>query len=137
MKTVICPIALVLLVSIAPRTVNAQQPPAYHMPDSFSFDYEVVQQTTDKSSKPKNITYEYNQTGDYMAIRPNDDKTKLIIFTKEGIQVIVDDEKKSIIIMRIGGMIGDLAKAFNTNKGADGKTPGVATYKGSIVKTGN
>lgn len=137
MKTNICPIALLFVLSVAPRTMKAQQPPAYHVPDSFTFDYEVVQQMTGKKDKPSNITYEYNQAGSYMAIRPNDDKSKLIIFTKEGVQVIVDDEKKNILIMRIGGMIGDLAKAVNPAKGANGKTPDASTYKGSIVKTGN
>src|SRR5262249_9543036 len=85
--------------------------------------------------KTNTIVYEYNLAGDYMAIRPNNDKTKLIIFTKDGVQVVVDDEKKNIIIMRIGGLVGDIAKAMNKN--ADGKSTNASTYKGSIAKTGN
>ena len=89
------------------------------MPDSYSFDYEVVQQIKgekNKSGEPQLLTYYYTQNGDYMAIMPDKEKTSFLIYTKEGVNVIIDNQKKSLVLMRLGSLISGLSKAYTDQK---------------------
>jgi hypothetical protein len=140
MKKTLPAILFLAIVFIIPRTVYAQQPApaAYVVPATYTFDYEVVQEiksSQKKSGTPQLITYHYTKDGDYMAITPEKDPGKFIIFAKGGYNIIIDAEKKNLIVMRIGGMIGDFAKAYAAkNKGA---LTDSLKDKGQSVKTGN
>jgi hypothetical protein len=142
MKKTICGLAILSIVFFTPTYAFAQQQATYQVPDTYNFDYEVVQQVKDQKSSgnPKLLTYYYTQSGDYMGIRPNDDKTKLLVFTKDGVNVIIDDQKKTIIAMRLGNLIGDLGKAFagqNKTNGAPGALKPDSSGKVQSMKTGN
>ena len=115
--------------------VRAQQQSAYVLPAAYTFDYEVVQQTSGTDKTPQNIIFHYPAGSDYMAISPEKEKGKEIIFTKTGEMVLVDEQKKTIMIMRLGAMIKGLANSMmdkGTKGGADSNS-----IKGKSVKTGN
>ncbi len=140
MKKFICTFLFLSTLFFTPRISFAQQPPAYHIPDSFVFDYEVVQQVTDQKNpgSPKNITYYYSQNGDYMALgNAEKSKNQFIIFTKEGVNIIIDEEKKNVTAMRLGNLIGDLGKAMATQKKNNPSQPAGDSNKMKSVKTGN
>ena len=142
MRKTLPAVLCLVIIFIIPRAVYAQQPApaAYVVPASYTFDYEVVQEiksSQKKSGTPQLITYHYTTDGDYMAITPDKDPGKFIIFAKGGYNIIIDAEKKNLIVMRIGGMVGDFAKAYaEKNKGA--LTDSLKNKeKGQSVKTGN
>src|SRR5580698_7572186 len=96
MKYVMGNVALLSAFFIIPHYAVSQQPAAYQVPDSYHFDYEVVQQVTGdnkNSSGPKTIDYYYSGNGDYMGMKADDKKNNIMIFTKDGTSVIIDDEK--------------------------------------------
>ena len=96
MKNVVGTVAIFSTFFIIPHYAVSQQPAAYQVPDSYHFDYEVVQQVTGdnkNSSGPKTIDYYYSGKGDYMGMKADDKKNNIMIFTKDGTSVIIDDEK--------------------------------------------
>jgi hypothetical protein len=140
MKKTFPAILFLVIVFIIPRAVYAQQPApaAYVVPATYTFDYEVVQEiksSQKKSGAPQLITYRYSKDGDYMAITPEKDPGKFMIFAKGGYNIVIDADKKNLIVMRIVGMIGDFAKSYaEKNKGA---LKDSIKDKGQSVKTGN
>lgn len=120
----------------------SQTPAPYHIPATYTFDYEVVQQVKSsktKASEPQLITYYYTQNGDYTAIIPEKGKKDFLIYTKEGVNVIIDNEKKSIVLMRLGSLIGDLGKAYmdqKKNNPSSSKSDSISS-NGKVTKTGN
>ena len=138
MKKII-PSSLFFAAILLSNNLFSQTPAPYHVPDSYTFDYEVVQQI--KSDKNKShdaqlITYYYTQNGDYMAIVPDKGKSGFLIYTKEGVNVIVDNEKKSIVLMRLGSLISDIGKAYSNQK-KNNPAPDSSSSKSKAAKTGN
>jgi hypothetical protein len=143
MKKIIYAILLLSVSFFTPRKSFSQQPPAYQVPDTYTFDYDVTQQMKEdqkKSGTPKLINYSYTTSGDYMGIRPSSDKNQFIIFTKDGLNIIIDDEKKTIIVLRLGNLIGDIAKLGaqqGKNSTMPSKTDSISSNKSQFAKTGN
>jgi hypothetical protein len=122
-----------------PQDSHAQQQAAYQVPDSYTFDYEVIQQS--KEDQKKKIDYYYTQNADYMGFQPDDDKKTFLIFTKDGVSVIIDNNKKTIMVLRMGNLIGDFAKAAGDMKKSNAMPKGDSSSGGNNkmlpVKTGN
>jgi hypothetical protein len=139
MKKIVCGVTFFLSLFFIPRVSHAQQPAAYQVPETYTFDYVVVQEVKDdkKNSGPTLLDYYYTQNGDYMCIRPEKDKKGFMIFTKDGVSVIIDDEKKTIVVMRLGNLIGDIGKAFADPKKNNPSASKSDSSGGKTVKTGN
>jgi hypothetical protein len=127
-----------------PRTSVSQQQTAYNVPASYNFDYAVAQQvnSSDKNSAgAKTITYYYSQSGDYTALKADNKNNNLIIFTKDGTTVIVDDQKKTITLFNMQNMMGDMSKiAAQNNKNIPSATPPAVSHDNSnfkFAKTGS
>jgi hypothetical protein len=127
MKNVTGVVAILPALFIIPYYAVSQQPAAYQVPDSYHFDYEVVQQVTGdnkNSGGPKIINYYYSGTGDYMGMKAADKNNNLMIFTKDGTSIIFDDVKKTIMIFNMRSMMGDLGKvAAQYNKNNPSASP--------------
>jgi len=136
MKNIIPLLIFFAAVFFIPRSLFAQTPAPYHIPGTYTFDYEVVQQVKSKSGSPQIITYYYSQNGDYMAITDKD-KKGFMIYTKEGVSVIVDNDKKNIVLMRLGNLMGDLGKAYPDQKKNNPPATSDSSGKSKVVKTGN
>jgi hypothetical protein len=144
MKIVIGSIVFLSVLLFIPRTVVSQQQTAYKVPDSYSFDYEVTQQansTSKNSGGAKAITYYYSQGGDYTGMKADNKNNNMIIFTKDGTTVIVDDQKKTITLFRMQNMMADMSKiAEQYTKNNPSATPPVVKHDSSnfkFAKTGN
>ena len=142
MKKVIGIVFLSSALFVFPRPAVSQQQAAYQVPDFYRFDYEVVQQVNNASKNSdgtKTITYFYSQNGDYTAIKVDNKNNNLMINTKDGMTVIVDDQKKTITIFRLQNILGDLSKiADGNNKKSTSTTPpqhDTSNFK--VAKTGN
>ncbi len=129
---------------LVPHDSFSQQQAAYQVPESYSFDYEVVQQVKGEqknSGGPKTLSYYYTQNGGYMGIRPNSDKSVFMIYTKDGVSIIIDDQKKTITVLRLGNLMGDLGKAVaEQKKNNPSQTSPRADSSGKLqssVKTGS
>lgn len=127
-----------------PYFAIAQQATAYKVPDSYNFDYEVVQQVNSSnknSGGTKTIIYYYTQAGDYTAMKADNKNSILMIYTKDGTTAIVDNEKKTITILRMQNMMGDLSKiAAQYNKNNPSATPSAGKHDSSnfkFAKTGS
>jgi hypothetical protein len=136
MKNIIPLLIFLAAIFFIPHNLFSQTPAPYHVPDTYTFDYEVVQQVKSKSGSPQLITYYYSQNGDYMAITAKD-KKGIMIYTKEGVSVIVDNDKKSIVLMRLGNLIGDLGKAYTNQKKNNPSAASDSSGKSKAAKTGN
>jgi hypothetical protein len=138
MKKVIAGILSIAVFFVFPQYGRSQQPAAYQVPDAFHFDYEVVQEVSGdnkNSSGPKTIDYYYSGSGDYMGLKSADKVNNMIIFTKDGTSIVIDDQKKTIIIFNMKGMMGGLAAQYSKNN------PSASTAKegnsgGQVAKTG-
>jgi len=144
MKSVIVNIVFMSLLLSIPRSGVSQQQTAYKVQDAYNFDYEVAQQvnSADKNSGgAKKITYYYSQSGDYTAMKADNKNNVLIIFTKDGTTVIVDDQKKTITLFRMQNMMGDASKvAAQYNKNNPSTTPPAVMHDNSnftFAKTGS
>jgi hypothetical protein len=139
MKSVIGSIFFMSVLLSIPRSGVSQQQNAYKVPDSYNFDYEVAQQSNSankNSGGVKTITYYYSQSGDYTAMKTDNKNNTLIIFTKDGTTVIVDDQKKTITLFRMQNMIGDMSKmaAAQYNKNNPSATPPAVKHDSSNFK---
>jgi hypothetical protein len=144
MKVLLGSIVFLSVLLSIPRSGVSQQQTAYKVPDSYNFDYAVTQQvnTADKKSgAAKAITYYYSQSGDYTALKADDKNNSLMIFTKDGTTVIVDDQKKTITLFRFQNMLGDMSKiAAQNNKNNPSSTPPAVNHDNSnfkFIKTGS
>lgn len=99
------------------KTSYQQGQALYQVPDSYSFDYEVVQVSINKKNAADSTVmhYLYTKSGNYAGLRFGGSKGgRLIVFTKDGASILFDDDKKNITIMNMRKMLLDLA---NTVKG--------------------
>ena len=92
-----------MLLSISVMAQNT----AFKMPAEIKFDKIVVQKLEDK--KTSTISYYFTTSGDYMALKPESKEASLIIYTKEGDMLMVNDKDKSIIIMNLKGFMTHMA----------------------------
>jgi len=70
-----------------------------------------------------------------MGLKSADKVNNMIIFTKDGTSIVIDDQKKTIIIFNMKGMMGGLAAQYSKNN------PSASTAKegnsgGQVAKTG-
>lgn len=139
MKNVIGIIAFLSAFFFISPSSFSQQKTAYQVPDSYSFDYEVVQQVTGSGKSPTSITYYYSQNGDYTAMSGDGKSNNLIINTKDGITIIMDNQKKSIVIMHMRSMMGDIQKLADQYKNNPSATAPSKTDSSNFkfAKTGN
>ena len=144
MKKFIYSIVFLSALFFIPRSAISQQKAAYQVPDSYNFDYEVVQQVNSankKSSDPKTITYHYSLNGDYSALSVPDKSNTLIIYTKDGTTIIVDDQKKTLTILHLQNMMGDITKMAEqykkNNPSATSPSPKHDSSDFKFGKTGN
>jgi hypothetical protein len=135
-------VTIVTVLFLIPLCGRPQQQTGFQLPDSFHFDYEVVQQVTGANknpSGPQMITYNYTQHGDYMAIRSATDKSNnIIIYAKDGTRIIIDNQKKSITIFNMANMLsgmGNAAAQYN-KKNPSGQHSGADSSNFSGGKTG-
>ena len=119
-----------MLLSIS---VLAQNSP-FKMPAEIKFDKNVVQKIEDK--KNGTISYYFTTSGDYMALKPNDKDASLIIYTKEGDMMAVNEKDKTIIVMNLKRFMTSMANAAKDRKD---KKPGKDSIdtKTNFKKTGN
>jgi hypothetical protein len=144
MKNVIGSVLFMLVLVSVPRSGLSQQKTAYKVPDSYNFDYEVAQQANSankNSGGAKAITYFYSLSGDYTAMKADEKNNVFIIFTKDGTTVIVDNQKKTITLLRMQDMMGDMSKlAAQYNKNNPSATPATVKHDSSnfkFAKTGS
>ncbi len=143
-QRVIGSIAFISVFLYTPCSGFSQQQTAYKVPDSYNFDYEVAQQANSankNSGGAKAITYYYSLTGDYTAMKADEKNDVFIIFTKDGTTVIVDNQKKTITLLRMQNMMGDMSKlAAQYNKNNPSATPTTGKQDNSdfkFAKTGS
>jgi len=119
-----------MLLSISVMAQNT----AFKMPAEIKFDKIVVQKLEDK--KTSTISYYFTTSGDYMALKPESKEASLIIYTKDGDMLMVNDKDKSIIVMNLKGFMthmADKAKDMKDNK----PSKDTADIKKNFRKTGN
>ena len=115
-------IILLFACLLAGKTSYQQAKPAYQLPDSYHFDYEVVQASISKKNANDTTTmhYFYTKSGDYAGLKvgrkTGRKEDKFIIFTKDGISIIVDDDRKNITIINTRNMMGDVANMAKNMK---------------------
>jgi len=144
MKRVLIAMVFISALFSIPRSGASQQQTAYTVPASYNFDYEVTQQVNSankNSGGAKTITYYYTQAGDYTAMKADNKNSILMIYTKDGTTAIVDDQKKTITILRMQNMMGDMSKiAAQYNKNNTSSAPSSVKHDSSnfkFAKTGN
>jgi hypothetical protein len=144
MKPLVVSIVFLSVLLSIPRAGISQQQTAYKVPDAYNFDYEVAQQANSankNSGSAKAITYYYTLSGDYTAMKADEKNNTLIIFTKEGTTVIIDNQKKTITLFRMQNMMGDISKmAAQYNKNNPSATPSTVGHDNSnfkFAKTGS
>ncbi len=102
---------------LIPAAVFPQAKAPYQLPESFHFDYEVVQIATSKKNAADTSTmhYFYTKSGDYAGMKVSGRKSSrennFIIFTKNGDWVVIDEDKKTITIINMGNMMMNMASA--------------------------
>ena len=137
MKNVICLIAFLPAFFFIPYSSFSQSTTPYKVPDSYNFDYEVVQQVNGAGKSPTTITYYYSSNGDYTAMSGGSKMNGIIINTKDGNTVIIDNQKKSIVIMHLKNMLGDIQKIAEQYKGNSSDTAKHTSGDFKFAKTGN
>ena len=141
MKHAIFHFLLGMVILTMPFYVQSQAPAAYQVPDSYQFNYEVAQQVTSDNPNaggPKSITYFYTTSGEYTALRASSKTNMIMIYTKDGTMVIIDDQKKSITIFRMPSMMGDMSKIpqqYASKMPSASKDSSIGNFKSA--KTGN
>lgn len=84
------------------------------VPATITFDREVIQHTYDEEEKKtKTMTYYFTKDGNYSAIKmdkSDDDDVSLMVYTKEGVTMIMDDKNKTITLMRLAKTVGEGAQ---------------------------
>ena len=106
---------------------------AFKMPGEIKFDKIVVQKIEDK--KTSTLSYYFTTSGDYMALKPESKDASLIIYTKDGDMLMVNDKEKSIIVMNLKGFMthmADRAKDMKDKK----TTKDTSDIKSNFRKTG-
>ena len=93
----------------------AQSPSPYQLPDSYHFDYEVTQVLFHKKniSDTSIMHFFYTKSGDYAAARismkGNLKKPLMVILTKDGTAIIINEHRKNITIISIRKLMSDLS----------------------------
>jgi len=104
---------------------------AFKMPAEIKFDKNVVQKIEDK--KTNTLSYYFTANGDYAALKPDSKEGALIIYTKEGNMLMVNEKEKSIMVMNMKAFLTK-AKDYVKDKNY---TKDSAASKTSFKKTGN
>jgi hypothetical protein len=137
MKKRICIVVFFFTFFLIYSSSFSQQTPKYQVPDSYNFDYEVVQQVTGSGKSPTTITYYYSTNGDYTAMTGGAKMNGIIINTKDGNTIIIDNQKKSLVIMHLKNMLGDIQKIAQQYKGGTADSVKHANGDFKFAKTGN
>jgi hypothetical protein len=93
----------------------AQGQPTYSLPDSYHFDYQVTQKLDNKKNPADSclLHFFYTTSGDYAAARisgkTGHKENLLVLLTRDGNAVIVDDHKKNITIISLRKLMADLS----------------------------
>ncbi len=106
---------------------------AFKMPAEIKFNKIVVQKVEDK--KTSTISYLFTSSGDYMAIKPDSKEASLIIYTKDGDMMAVNERDKSIIVMNLKKFMVSMANAAKDMKDKKGTKDSVAAGT-NFKKTG-
>jgi hypothetical protein len=93
--------------------VLAQSGALYSLPDTYRFDYEVDQLITGRKNLTDTVRFYYTKSGDYAAasFSPKERMkgNTVIVITREGNVVAMNERKKTITIISIRKMISDMA----------------------------
>jgi hypothetical protein len=132
MKKIFC------MTALANITLNATaQNTATSLPSSITFERTVVQQTNGEDGKAT-TTYYFTINGDYAMAKheeDGDDDKAMVLYTKDGKMCMIDEKKKTIIIMNMPKMMGDAGTAIK--KGIDkNPIPKDKDDKMTVTKTG-
>ena len=129
-----------------PGAAFPQAKAPYQVPETYHFDYEVVQVATNKKNAgdTSSMHYFYTKSGDYAGMKVSGTKSSrennFIIFTKNGDWVVIDDNKKTITILNMKNMMMNLASAAKGMKrdslSGDSKNK-IDPKQFQSVKTGN
>jgi hypothetical protein len=139
-------IKLLVTVCLIPTAAFPQAKAPYQLPESFHFDYEVVQVVTNKknATDTSSMHYFYTKSGDYAGMNTgggrNNRKNDFVIFTKTGDWVVIDDNKKTITIINMANMMKDFGNAAKEMKKDSLSTHAKSKYdpgQYQSVKTGN
>jgi hypothetical protein len=121
-----------ILLSISAFSQNSTP---FKMPAEIKFDKNVIQKM--EGEKSGTLSYYFTTNGDYAALKPDSKEGSLIIYTKEGNMLIVNDKEKTIIVMNMRKFLNDAANAVkdmpkdkNIHKDSAGTKP-------NFRKTGN
>lgn len=106
----------------------------FKMPPEIKFDKTVVQKVEDK--KTSTITYFFTASGDYMALKPDTKEASLIIYTKDGDMLAVNEKDKSIIVMNLKKFMTSMINAAKDMKDKKPAKDSAGT-KMNFRKTGN
>ena len=105
-STFIIVILLFATVLSANRSI-AQEPSSFKLPDTYHFDYEVVQVVEGKKDATDScvLHFFYTKSGDYAAARINRKNASkegwFIILSREGNGIILDNQKKNITVVNL------------------------------------
>ncbi|MES1217574.1 MAG: hypothetical protein ABUT20_18840 [Bacteroidota bacterium] len=103
-------IILSCLVYLSLATVAQTGSTPFKMPAEIKFARNIVQKITG-DDKSREMNYYFSESGDYAAIKPEEKgNSSLIIYTKEGNMLMVNDKEKTIIVMNMGKFMGEAAK---------------------------
>ena len=104
-KIIVCSLLLCSLIVVA-QTPNTP----ITVPASIKFEKNIVQKIN-SGKKERQMNYFFTGNGDYAAIKPEEKgSTSLIIYTKGGNMLIVNEKDKTIMVMNMGKFIGDAAR---------------------------
>jgi len=119
---------------LLPVASFAQSTP-FKMPAEIKFDKNVVQKMD--GEKNGTLSYYFTTNGDYAALKPDNKEGSLIIYTKEGNMLVVNDKEKSIIVMNMKKFITDAARAVKDMPKDKNVHKDSSAAKTNFRKTGN
>lgn len=109
------------------------------LPASISFERTVVQQQNGEDGKAT-TTFYFTISGDYAmserAAAGEDEKT-MILYTKDGKMCMINERKKTIMIMNMPKMMGNAGAAIKKEINKEKLPPQEKDEKLTVVKTGN
>ncbi len=105
--------SLMICLLLFAKTSYQQTTTSYQLPNSFSFDYEVVQSSENKKNgDTATMHFFYTKSGDYAAVKISGRQgmmmNKFIIITKDGMGVIFDDDRKDVSVINTRNILSDL-----------------------------
>jgi hypothetical protein len=122
---------MLLCLVIISKSIIAQT--TFKMPDEIKFNNMVVQKMEEK--KTTTHSNYFTASGDYMAMKPDSKESSLIIYTKDGDMMIVNEKEKSIMVMNLKKFVTNVANAAKDMK--DKKSSADSTgAKTNFRKTG-